>query len=193
MSATLFGGSFGLVINEDPHVKNLFLDRLRRVYIDVAFPFLKYIPWVPSPVAEMDRMIHGIIETRRAEMMKRRGENKESEKEEEKMDLLQIFLNANENDPTGFTDKHLMEEMRLFMYVPPPISSFLLPNSCKPDGLTKFPGLPAATQQAQRAPSHSFSSSTIPPNFNNSPKKSSPHFHLRMTPSHSRILKNYHI
>ncbi|KAK6604994.1 p450 monooxygenase [Botrytis cinerea] len=103
MSATLFGGSFGLVINEDPHVKNLFLDRLRRVYIDVILPFVKYIPFIPSPVQEMDRMIDGIIKTRRAEMRR------------EKKDLLQIFLDANESDPTGFTDKHLMEEMRLFM------------------------------------------------------------------------------
>ncbi|ATZ49028.1 hypothetical protein BCIN_04g02280 [Botrytis cinerea B05.10] len=114
MSATLFGGSFGLVINEDPHVKNLFLDRLRRVYIDVILPFVKYIPFIPSPVQEMDRMIDGIIKTRRAEM--RRGTNGVGgEKAKEKKDLLQIFLDANESDPTGFTDKHLMEEMRLFM------------------------------------------------------------------------------
>ncbi|KAM0133962.1 hypothetical protein ACHAP3_005678 [Botrytis cinerea] len=114
MSATLFGGSFGLVINEDPHVKNLFLDRLRRVYIDVILPFVKYIPFIPSPVQEMDRMIDEIIKTRRAEM--RRGTNGVGgEKAKEKKDLLQIFLDANESDPTGFTDKHLMEEMRLFM------------------------------------------------------------------------------
>ncbi|KAF7946606.1 hypothetical protein EAE96_009601 [Botrytis aclada] len=114
MSATLFGGSFGLVINEDPHVKNLFLDRLRRVYIDVILPFIKYIPFIPSPVQEMDCMIDGIIKTRRAEM--RRGtKGLEGEKSKDKMDLLQIFLDANESDPKGFTDKHLMEEMRLFM------------------------------------------------------------------------------
>ncbi|KAF7882809.1 uncharacterized protein EAF02_006172 [Botrytis sinoallii] len=114
MSATLFGGSFGLVINEDPHVKNLFLNRLRRVYIDVVLPFVKYIPFIPSPVQEMDRMIDGIIKTRRAEMGSGRKGLKE-EKVREKKDLLQIFLDANENDPKGFTDKHLMEEMRLFM------------------------------------------------------------------------------
>ncbi|TGO34982.1 hypothetical protein BHYA_0174g00060 [Botrytis hyacinthi] len=114
MSATLFGGSFGLVINEDPHVKNLFLDRLRRVYIDVVLPFVKYIPFIPSPVQEMDRMIDGIIKTRRAEMGRGR-KGLEEEKAREKKDLLQIFLDANESDPKGFTDKHLMEEMRLFM------------------------------------------------------------------------------
>lgn len=123
MSATLFGGSFGLVINEDPHVKNLFLDRLRRVYIDVVLPFVKYIPFIPSPVQEMDRMIDGIIKTRRAEMERGR-KSLEEEEAREKKDLLQIFLDANESDPKGFTDKHLMEEMRLFMYAP-------LPNSRK--------------------------------------------------------------
>ncbi|KAF7913101.1 uncharacterized protein EAE98_011652 [Botrytis deweyae] len=114
MSATLFGGSFGLVINEDPHVKNLFLNRLRRVYIDVVLPFVKYIPFIPSPVQEMDRMIDGIIKTRRAEMGRGR-KGLEEKKVRERKDLLQIFLDANENDPKGFTDKHLMEEMRLFM------------------------------------------------------------------------------
>ena len=107
MSATLFGGSFGLVINEDPHMKNLFLNRLRRIFVDVVFPFLKYVPWIPSPITEMDGMIDGIVGTRRRQMRKGKGED----------DLLQIFLDANESDPEGFSNRHLMEEMRLFMYV----------------------------------------------------------------------------
>lgn len=180
MSATLFGGSFGLVINEDPHVKNLFLDRLRRVYIDVILPFVKYIPFIPSPVQEMDRMIDGIIKTRRAEM--RRGTNGVGgEKAKEKKDLLQIFLDANESDPTGFTDKHLMEEMRLFMY-----ALLLIPHKETPN---LFAGSLAAIQQGRLALLHFFSCSTILPNYTFLHKKSSLRSHPNTIPSPLQIHK----
>ncbi|PQE07514.1 hypothetical protein CJF30_00007251 [Rutstroemia sp. NJR-2017a BBW] len=103
MSATLFGGSFGLVISEDPRMKNIFLRWMKWNFIFAAFPFMKYVPFTPDTAGEMDNMIDGIVSTRR------------KDKDQDHKDLLQIFLDTNAGDPVLFSDKHLREEMRLFM------------------------------------------------------------------------------
>ncbi|KAM3072746.1 hypothetical protein ACMFMF_007078 [Clarireedia jacksonii] len=103
MSATLFGGSFGLVINEDPRIKNLFLRWMKWNFIFAALPFMKYVPFTPDTAGEMDSMIDGIVSTRR------------NHKDQNRKDILQIFLDTNAADPVTFSDKHLKEQMRLFM------------------------------------------------------------------------------
>ncbi|PQE09240.1 hypothetical protein CJF32_00010693 [Rutstroemia sp. NJR-2017a WRK4] len=103
MSATLFGGSFGLVISEDPRMKNIFLRWMKWNFIFAAFPFMKYVPFTPDTAGEMDNMIDGIVSTRR------------KDKDQDHKDLLQIFLDTNANNLVLFSDKHLREEMRLFM------------------------------------------------------------------------------
>jgi hypothetical protein len=106
MGATSFGGSTNLVESEDTVLKNMFTKRLKRIAIDSMFPFLKYLPFVPPISAAMNKVIDGIV-------AKRRREN--TEKGVVKRDLLQIFLDNNDTDPVGFSEKHIREEMQLFM------------------------------------------------------------------------------
>jgi hypothetical protein len=107
MCATSFGGSFNLVESDDAKLKNMFMKRLQRGAIDAQFPFVKYLPFVPpSNTVEFSQLVYDIV-------AKRRKENKESGIK--KKDLVQIFIDINEADPVGFTEKHIREEMLLFM------------------------------------------------------------------------------
>jgi cytochrome P450 len=105
MSATSFGGSFGLVASGDMKLKNLVMDHLKRVAMDAQFPLIKYIPFIPpSPAGErLYEMIDDIVAKRRAD------------KGEKKKDLLQIFVDTNDANPKEFSHLHLREEMILFM------------------------------------------------------------------------------
>ena len=104
MSATSFGGSFGLVKSNDATLKNLFMDRLKRTAVFTQLPILKYIPFIPAFDPRLDELIAGIISKRRAE-------------KERKKDLLQILIDTNTENPENFTEAHMYDEMRLFMYV----------------------------------------------------------------------------
>lgn len=106
MSASSFGGSFNLVATNDHKLKNMFMDRLKRAARDIQFPFLKYLPFVPKAQSkEMADVIDGIIAKRRAET----GPAKK--------DLVQTFIDSNDEDPVGFSQMHIQEEMTLFMFV----------------------------------------------------------------------------
>lgn len=105
MSATSFGGSFGLVESDDAHQKGLLSAYLRRLAVDAQFPFYKHLPGVSSPYAEIKDLIHEITTKRRDEM----------EKGIIKKDLLQIFMDTHKADPVGFSEQHLRDEMILFM------------------------------------------------------------------------------
>lgn len=95
-----------MVVSNDKKLKNIFMDRLKRSALDSQFPFLKYLPFMPSSQSdEFNGMIDAIISKRRAETGP------------EKRDLLQIFLDNNDADPDGFTHLHVREEMALFMFV----------------------------------------------------------------------------
>lgn len=106
IAATSFGGSFNLVETNDTKLKGMFIDRLRRTGVDAQFPFLKYIPFLPSIVTEMNIFVDGIIEKRRKEM---------AEKGRPKKDLLQILIDTSDADPVLFSQSHIREEMILFM------------------------------------------------------------------------------
>jgi len=107
MSAASFGGSFNLVISDDSKQKGLLTSYLQRVAIDAQFPFIKYLPGVNPASSMVSGLVDRIILKRREEMEK--GINKK--------DLLQILMDTNKADPMSFTDKHIQEEMILFMSV----------------------------------------------------------------------------
>jgi len=102
MSATSFGGSLGLVASDDAKLKNMFMNRLKRSAIDAQFSFIKNLPFVPEPNAQMNKLIHEIVAKRR-------------QLGEKKKDLVQIFVDTHDADPVSFSQKHLQEEMVLFM------------------------------------------------------------------------------
>jgi cytochrome P450 len=106
MSATSFGGSFDLVRTNDAHLKNIFVKILKTNAIMSTFGVLRRLPFMPAGKdAEMDNMIENIVSKRRE------GDN------QNRRDLLQIFIDAHKADPTSFSKNHLIEEMRLFMCV----------------------------------------------------------------------------
>jgi cytochrome P450 len=107
MSAASFGGSFNLVESDDTKQKDLFNSYLKRVAIDAQFPFVKYLPGIPSASSMVADLIDRIVSKRREEM----------EKGIVKKDLLQIFVETNNADPVSFSEKHIHAEMLLFMSV----------------------------------------------------------------------------
>lgn len=107
MGATSFGGSFNLVESDDTALKGMFMKRLQRAAIDSQFPFVKFLPFVPRTNADdINKIIDDIVARRRKEI---------KEKGVTKKDLVQIFIDNNDADPEGFTEKHIQEEMVLFM------------------------------------------------------------------------------
>ena len=107
MGATSFGGSFNSVESEDAALKGMFMKRLVRAAIDSQFPIVKYLPFVPpSNAGDINKFIDEII-------AKRRKENKEMGTKNR--DLVQIFIDNNDADPVGYSEKHLREEMQLFL------------------------------------------------------------------------------
>lgn len=105
MSAASFGGSFNLVESDDNTQMNIFHSYMRRLALDAQFTFIKYLPGVPLASSEISVLINRIVSRRRQEM----------EKGIAKKDILQIFIDTNDADPVSFTDKHIEEEMILFM------------------------------------------------------------------------------
>jgi hypothetical protein len=104
MSATSFGGSFNLVKSNDSKVKDMFINQLKRRTIDIMFPFVQYLPFVPPSIEQdIKNIIDTIISKRRAE------------KGMAKKDLVQIFVDTNKANPISFSEKHIREEMTLFM------------------------------------------------------------------------------
>ena len=105
MSATSFGGSFQLTTTDDTKIRKMFHKRLIKAAINTQLPWLRYVPFVSLQSPDMDAMIEGIVTKRR----------KALEAGEEKKDLLQIFLDTQDAHPKEFTEKHIYDEMRLFM------------------------------------------------------------------------------
>lgn len=104
MSATSFGGSFDTVRTNDDYIKNLFIKHLRETAVFANFPFLKWLPFVNHKTgAELDKVTDTIISKRR------------SAKDQTRKDLLQIFLDTHKSNPESFSERHIKEEMRLFM------------------------------------------------------------------------------
>lgn len=109
MSATSFGGSFNLVETNDTKLKDMFVRRLKKTALDGTFPLIKHLPFLASVTREMNTLIDGIIAKRR-KLNAAAGEKP-------KKDLVQIFVDTNDFNPSTFTQAHIREEMILFMYV----------------------------------------------------------------------------
>jgi cytochrome P450 len=104
MSATSFGGSFNSVRTNNNRLKNLFLEHLRETAIFANLSFLKWLPFIqPKKAAELDSITDAII-TKRL-----------NAKDQTRRDLLQIMLDTHMANPESFTNRHIKEEMRLFM------------------------------------------------------------------------------
>lgn len=113
MSASSFGGSFHEVRHLDSppdSVKVLVVKQLTLLTIHAAIPFAKYMPWIFPPVREplLEKILDSTVERRRAQ-----------DKKDVKKDLLQIFLNAHEEDPNSFTEIDIRSEMKFFTYESP--------------------------------------------------------------------------
>jgi hypothetical protein len=82
MTATSFGGSFDLVRNNSPVLRDLIEKQLFRNIVHGFIPFLKYVPLAPpEQVTEMKTLLIDIVAKRKREI--------ESGKEI-KRDLLQV-------------------------------------------------------------------------------------------------------
>ena len=104
MSATSFGGSWDSVRTNDAHMKRLFMNHLKEAAIYSTFPFLKLLLLSQhDSKAEIDNITEGIVSKRR------------NAKDQTRRDLLQILLDTQAANPDSFSEKHLKEEMRLFM------------------------------------------------------------------------------
>jgi cytochrome P450 len=104
MSATSFGGSSNSVRSNDNQLKALFMRHMKEVAVYASLGILKWLQFFPRHTeVEMDNVTNEIINKRR------------SMKGEVRRDLLQILLDTHETNPESFSEKHLKDEMRLFM------------------------------------------------------------------------------
>ena len=109
MSATAFGGSFNMVSSNDITLKESITQIFARQVITGTFPLARYLPFIPpSQTPSLVKMTEDIIATRKAEMAQKRVVTK---------DILQIILNAHDEDPDLFTAQRVRDEMNMFMYV----------------------------------------------------------------------------
>ncbi len=107
MAAVSFGGTFGLVESDDAKQKDIFNNYLMKTTIVSLLPYnITHLPFIPAPSVTIQPLIDRIVAKRRSEMEK--GTNKK--------DLLQMLIDAQDEDPISFTDKHLRDEMIMFMY-----------------------------------------------------------------------------
>ncbi len=93
-----------LVKNNDTIVKATFMSTLFRMILAAKFPFLAWWPGFMQK-AELTAMLNGILEKRRQDI-----KNKNVKK-----DVLQVLLDAHEAEPQRFTEKHVKENMLVFM------------------------------------------------------------------------------
>lgn len=103
-----------LVRSNDKVLKNLFLDRLTGAVLRANLTFLRYTPWMP-PVRpkRLDDLINEVIAKRRAVPF-----------EKAKKDLLQIFIEANQENPLLFSDDIIKSEIETFMIAGSDTTSF---------------------------------------------------------------------
>ncbi len=92
-----------LTINNDTKIRATFISTLFRIVIVAMLPLLNWPGFVKK--AELTAMLDGILEKRRQEIKEKVV----------KKDVLQVLLNAHEAEPDRFTEKHVRENMLVFM------------------------------------------------------------------------------
>ena len=83
----------------------MFLNQVKTIVILSFFPFLKWLPSFKESRKEFRDLITGIIEKRK----------KEISQGIVKMDLLQVLMEANLEDPITLPDDSMREELMLLM------------------------------------------------------------------------------
>lgn len=106
ITAAAFGGSFNLVRNKHHPLRSRMIDFFRKCNIYGLFGFLKLIPG--SRERRRDPKLHSMLD----EILQRRANTGEKL---QRKDLLQIFLEAHEKDPRGYTWDHVKVDMLLFL------------------------------------------------------------------------------
>ena len=107
MSATAFGGSLNMVSSNDITLKESITQLFSRQVITAIFPLARYLPFIPPPqTPSLVKMTEDIIATRKAEM---------AQKRKVKKDILQIILNAHNEEPDLYTEQRVRDEMNMFM------------------------------------------------------------------------------
>ncbi|ROT39910.1 cytochrome P450 [Sodiomyces alkalinus F11] len=102
---TAFGGSFELVKNGQHPIRQRFSESLKRGTMYQLMPFLKHLPFMPPfQDPELRRLLDEVIERRRT-----------TEDKVPKQDLLQILLDAHDQDPKGFPLIDVVSEMLVFL------------------------------------------------------------------------------
>ncbi|KAH7346321.1 cytochrome P450 [Rhexocercosporidium sp. MPI-PUGE-AT-0058] len=116
LTATVFGESWNLTKTNNTHLKEIFAKQLRTMLAHAQIPFLKYIPFMPSPVNhEIEDRLNGILTKRRS-----------VDKKEVKKDLLQMLIDTKEKYPNDYKEGHIKADMILFMIAGTDTSSVTL-------------------------------------------------------------------
>lgn len=110
ITAAAFGGSFNLVRNKEHELRTRAQQFFKKQNIYGVLGFLKLIPG--STERRRDPKLYAMLD----DILQRRSN---MEKKLQKKDLLQIFLDAHQEDPKGYTWAHVKADMLLFLYVPP--------------------------------------------------------------------------
>ena len=106
IGATAFGGSFDLVRNKTHALRAQTQKHFRMQNKYRFFPFLLYLPGAKEEIR--DPVLSGMLD----DILARRNA---VEKSQRRKDLLQIFLDAHEEDPKNFTMDNVRAEMLLFL------------------------------------------------------------------------------
>ncbi|KAL9617394.1 MAG: hypothetical protein Q9160_007798 [Pyrenula sp. 1 TL-2023] len=106
ITATAFGGSLNLVRNKEHALRTRAAQFFKNQNIYGVLGFLKLIPG--STERRRDPKLYAMLD----DILQRRSD---MEKQLQKKDLLQIFLDANKEDPKGYTWAHVKADMLLFL------------------------------------------------------------------------------
>ncbi|KAH6714088.1 cytochrome P450 [Leptodontidium sp. MPI-SDFR-AT-0119] len=116
LTATVFGESWNLTKTNNTHLKEIFAKQLQTMLVHAQLPFLKYLPFIPSPVnPEIEERLNGVLARRRG-----------LDKKVVKKDLLQMLIDTKEKYPNEYLEGHIKADMALFMVAGTDTSSVTL-------------------------------------------------------------------
>jgi hypothetical protein len=108
MGATSLGGSFNSLASNNNSIKKSLGSTMIRGAIITQFPYLRYLPFWPQIFsADMEKRIDQVLNRR------------EKTGEVAKKDLVQIILSEHQEDPIGFPEERVRDEIFMFMCVDP--------------------------------------------------------------------------
>jgi len=113
MSATAFGGSFDLVRTDDTILRDAIKERSKRAVLNATIPFFSHLLGPPAGAEKIGKIVDEVLKKRQVQVKRERNN-----------DLLQILLDAHNENPIEFSEAHVRDEMRnmmsvLFVSAPP--------------------------------------------------------------------------